>query len=98
MPRIDAHTVALHRVVDFVDDRLPGSLNTEDLRNFDNMVRRRLFPNNALRSHHFLQTITFHEQLLVAFLAAIIILILNVDNGSVDCMDALEGTVSKVCY
>jgi len=38
MARVDVHFMALHGVLDFIDNRLPRSFDAQDLRNLNNMV------------------------------------------------------------
>lgn len=87
--------MALHRVVDLVDDRLPSCLNTKHLCHFDDVVGRRLFPHDALRSHDLLQAVALNEELLVAFLAAMVVAVLDVDDGATDRGYALHDHIGQ---
>ena len=47
VPRINAHTVAGHCELNFVDDSSPSSLNAQNLCSLDDMVGRSMFPNDS---------------------------------------------------
>ena len=47
VPGVNTHTVARHSVLDFVDDSSPGSFNTQDLGNLNDVVRGCVLANNA---------------------------------------------------
>ena len=47
MARIDDHIVRLHGILDLVDDRLTRCLDTQNLGNLDDMVRRSLLSHNT---------------------------------------------------
>ena len=92
---VNAHAVALHRVVNLVDDRLPSRLDSEHLRHLDDVVGCRLLPDDALRGHDFLQAIALNEEFLVALLAAVVIPVLDVDDRTADRRDALDHHVGQ---
>ena len=50
VPRVDAHTVALHGVVDLVDDGLPRSFDTENLGYLDDVVGRSVLSDDACQT------------------------------------------------
>ncbi len=93
--RVDAHTVALHGVVDLVDDRLPSRLDTEHLRYLDNVVGCRLLPYYAQRSHNLPEAVALDEELLVALLAAVVVPVLDINDGAADRRDALHDYVRQ---
>lgn len=49
MPRVDAHTVTRHCVLNLIDDRPTGCLNTQYLGRLDDVVRRRMLSNNPYK-------------------------------------------------
>jgi len=81
-----------HRKLDFVDDRLPSSLNSQNCLNFDNVVGGGMFTNDALGGHDLLETISFDEKLLVAFLSSRIIFIFDINDGAMKCWNTLNKT------
>lgn len=52
MPRINAHAVFLHDVLDFVDDGSPSSLDAQNLCCFNDMVGCRLLSDDTLVKVH----------------------------------------------
>lgn len=47
VPRIDTHAVTLHGILNLVDDRPSRCLNSEDLRDLDDVIGGCLLANNA---------------------------------------------------
>ena len=105
MSWIDAHSVRFHCVLDLVDNRLACSLDPKDLGNFDYVIGGSVFSDNscgnsdmgvlergsghAFRYHNLLQAVALHQQFLIPFLSAEIVLFLDIDNRSVDTRDSL---------
>lgn len=89
MPGINAHTVALHRELNFIDDGSSSSLNTQNLSSFDDVVGGRLFSDNSLCSHDLLETVAFDQQLLFTFLASPVIVLFNINDSTMNARDAL---------
>ena len=82
MSRVDAHSVTLHRVVDLIDDRLSGSLDTKHLCDLDDVVGGSLLADNALGGHDFLQAVPLDKKFFVALLPAMVIILLDVDDST----------------
>lgn len=90
MSRIDTHPVTGHSVLNLVDNRTPSGLDTQHLGSFNDMIGCGVFADNALGGHNFLKAVAFDEELLVAFFATSIVLVLDVYDGTANCRDTLD--------
>ena len=72
MTNIDIHAVALHSVLNFIDNGLPGSLDSKDTFNFHNMISFCVSEVNAWRVHHLLQTCAFNEHYVLIFILVLL--------------------------
>ena len=55
---IDMHAMALHSVLDLVDDRLSGCLNAQHLLHLENVVGLSFFEVDTWSRHHLLKAST----------------------------------------
>lgn len=49
MPRVDDHVVRFHGILDLVDDGSSCGFDTKHLGDLDDMIGRRMFPNDTCR-------------------------------------------------
>lgn len=111
VPRVNAHTMTGHGILDFVDNCSPRSFYAQNLRGFDDMVGSRMFTDytciqlalknaswhRALtqRGHDLLQPVAFDQKLFVAFLPARIILLLDIDDRTTYSRNAFDHNIGQ---
>lgn len=61
MAVVNAHTMGLHRILDFIDDALASGLDTKDSLNLHDVVGGRVAGINTRSRHYPAETVAFDE-------------------------------------